>query len=63
MTSAPGDSGAGACGRRPEMDKDLQTEIERDVVRASVWQLARRSPTWFLILVVLGAAWIAWGGR
>ena len=43
------------------MDKNLQNEIERDAVRASVWQLARRSPTWFLVVVVLAAAWLAWG--
>ena len=43
------------------MDRDLQTEIERDAVRASLWSLARRAPTWFLVLVVLAAAWLAWG--
>lgn len=36
-----------------------EKEIERDVVRAATWQLMRRSPTWLLIAILLGAIWLA----
>jgi hypothetical protein len=35
----------------------------RQATRAAIWQLARRSPTWLLIGIVLGAALYSMGHR
>ena len=37
------------------MNDNEQTKIENMVIRAGIWQLTRRAPTWLVAVVTVGA--------